>query len=196
MNATPAVDILNFWFGNPADPDSDYGQQRRIWFQKQAAFDQQVRQQFLASYEQARQGTYQNWRQTPQGTLALVILFDQFPRHMFRGTPQSFATDALALSTAQSAIAQGSDRPLLPVERLFLYLPFEHSENLEHQNQSVALFEALVQQAPDLQSTLDYAYRHREVIARFGRFPHRNAILGRDSTAAELAFLQQPGSRF
>ncbi|NEQ33679.1 MAG: DUF924 domain-containing protein [Leptolyngbya sp. SIO4C5] len=196
MTSQTARHILNFWFGDPAAPATEYGQQRDIWFKKNQAFDQQVRQQFLAVYEQARQGTYADWTQTPKGALALTVLLDQFPRNMFRGTPQSFATDGQALAIAQSAVAQGRDRSLLPVERLFFYLPFEHSEDIAHQNQAVALFEALVQAAPELQSTLDYAYRHRDVIARFGRFPHRNAILGRESTPEEEAFLQQPGSRF
>ena len=114
---------------------------------------------------------------------------------MFRGTPQAFATDWQALSAAQYAIAQGYDRELLPVQRWFIYLPFEHSENLDHQNQSVSLFEQLSDD-PDSADTIQYAIRHRKVILRFGRFPHRNAILGRVSTAQEEEFLQEPGSSF
>ncbi|NJL85410.1 MAG: DUF924 domain-containing protein [Leptolyngbyaceae cyanobacterium SM1_1_3] len=196
MTSDTIARILNFWFGDPAGAESEYGQQRRIWFHKDAEFDQRVRQQFLSAYEQAQQGAYQNWMQTPRGALALTVLLDQFPRNMFRGTPRSFEADAQALLVSQSAIAQECDRAVLPVERMFFYLPFEHSENLAHQNQAVALFEDLTKQAPDLQPTLEYAYRHREVIAQFGRFPHRNAILGRTSTAAESRFLEQAGSRF
>lgn len=196
MTTAGATEILTFWFDDPTVPGSDYGQQRRIWFQKNPQFDQLVRDRFLATYEQARLGRCDNWIQTPRGALALVVLLDQFPRNMFRGTPRSFEGDAQALTVAQQAIAAGHDRVLLPVERLFIYLPLEHSETLAHQHQAVTLFEALVGEASELNSTLDYSYRHRDVIARFGRFPHRNQILGRTSTPAEIAFLQQPGSRF
>lgn len=188
--------ILTFWFGDPRDPQSDYGQQRKAWFQKDLAFDAQIRQRFLTDYERAVAGECDRWADTPHGTLALILVFDQFPRNLFRSDPQSFATDPQALALARHAVDQGWDRALLPVERLFIYLPFEHSETLADQHQSVALFEGLVQTAPELESTLDYAYRHREVIARFGRFPHRNDVLARATTPAEAEFLTQPGSRF
>ncbi len=191
-----AVDILKFWFGDPAKPEDRYGQQRRAWFQKDPSFDQTIRDRFLDTYFIARQGHYDPWAETPRGALALILLLDQFPRNMFRSTPESFAGDAQALAVAQFAIAHQFDQALIPVERMFMYLPLEHSENLSHQQQCVALFEALVQDEPALQSTLDYAQRHRDVIALFGRFPHRNEILGRKSTPVEIAFLQQPGSRF
>ena len=189
-------DILHFWFGDSRSPNSDYGQQRQVWFRKDADFDQQIRDRFLAGYAQARRGEFADWLETPRAALALTLLLDQFPRNMFRGTARCFEADAQALATAQGAIARQHDQALLPVERMFFYLPFEHSEKLDHQNQAVHYFEALLQEAPDLQSTLDYAYRHREVIQQFGRFPHRNESLGRPSTAAEVDFLQQPGSRF
>lgn len=188
--------ILTFWFGDPCDPQSDYGQQRKAWFQKDLAFDAQIRQRFLTDYERAVVGECDRWANTPHGTLALILVFDQFPRNLFRSDPRSFATDPQALALARHAVDQGWDRALLPVERLFIYLPFEHSETLADQHQSVALFEELVQTAPELESTLDYAYRHREVIARFGRFPHRNDVLGRATTPAEAEFLTRPGSRF
>ncbi len=191
-----AADILKFWFGDPAKPEDGYGQQRRSWFQKDPSFDQAIRDRFLDTYFIARQGHYDPWAETPRGALALILLLDQFPRNMFRSTPESFAGDAQALAVAQFAIAHQFDQALIPVERMFMYLPLEHSENLSHQQQCVALFEALVQDEPALQSTLDYAQRHRDVIALFGRFPHRNEILGRKSTPVEIAFLQQPGSRF
>ena len=196
MVAAAATQILNFWFDAPATPDSEYGQQRRIWFKKDPVFDRQIREQFAEIYEQARLGNHDHWLATPKEALALTVLLDQFSRNMFRDTPQSFEADDQSLRVAQSAIARHHDQALLPVERMFFYLPFEHSENLDHQNQAVAYFEALVQVAPELHSSLDYAYRHQSVIAKFGRFPHRNLILARTSTPAELDFLAQPGSGF
>ena len=188
--------ILNFWFDDPALPSSEYGQQRKIWFRKDPTFDQQVRDRFLSVYEQAHRGGCDDWQDQPRSVLALTILLDQFPRNMFRGTARCFEADPQALATAETAIAHHFDQSLLPVERMFLYLPFEHSENIDHQHRAVSLFETLVQIAPELQSTLDYAYRHRDVIAQFGRFPHRNESLSRPSTSAEIEFLKQPGARF
>ncbi|MEL6139500.1 MAG: DUF924 family protein [Cyanobacteria bacterium J06628_6] len=186
--------ILEFWFGDPAG--LDYGEFRKIWFKKDETFDQQIRHRFLTDYERAVAGDYADWLNMPRTCLALIIVLDQFARNLFRGSPQSFAADPQALATAKVAIASGYEAELLPVERFFLYLPFEHSENLADQNRCVQLFEALVEAAPFLQHGLDYAYRHREVIEKFGRFPHRNDVLGRPSTPAEAVFLQQPGSRF
>lgn len=191
-----ATDILNFWFDDPARPSSEYGQQRQVWFKKDPAFDALIREQFFADYEQAAQGELALWRTQPRPCLALIVLLDQFPRNLFRGDRRSFATDDQALALALHAIHQGYDQQLIPVERLFVYLPLEHSENLLHQDQCVALMEQLCATHPEFASPLDYAYRHREVIQRFGRFPHRNDILGRPTTAAEAEFLQQPGSRF
>ena len=191
-----AEEILNFWFGNPTDPQGPYGQQRSVWFKKDATFDDRIRQQFLPDYGRAAAGDYAPWRSQPRPCLALILLLDQVPRNLFRGNARSYATDAEALVVAEAAIAQGHDQALIPVERLFMYLPLEHSEDLVRQQRCVQLFETLVKEAPELASTLDYAYRHRDVIARFGRFPHRNDILGRATTPEEAAFLQQPGSRF
>jgi len=188
--------ILTFWFGDSSDPSSDYGQQRQAWFKKDPGFDATIRQQFLADYENARQGHLHSWIQQPRPCLALVLLLDQVPRNIFRDSSQSFATDAQALAVARQGLGLGWDQSLIPVERVFLYLPFEHSEDLAHQDTSLRLFQSLAQGHPELQTTLDYARRHRDVIQRFGRFPHRNGILGRASTAAEVEFLQQPGSRF
>ena len=188
--------ILTFWFDDPTVPNSEYGQQRKVWFYKDPSFDQQVRDRFLTVYEQARQGAFDSWLEQPRSALALIILLDQFPRNMFRDIARCFEADSQALAVAEAAIAHQHDRAMLPVERIFLYLPFEHSENITDQHQSVSLFEALVRSAPELQSTLDYAYRHRDVIAQFGRFPHRNESLGRQSTEAERLFLKQPGARF
>ncbi|ASC72855.1 uncharacterized protein XM38_038150 [Halomicronema hongdechloris C2206] len=188
--------ILRVWFGDPTDPGSDYGQQRSIWFKKNPEFDQTVRERFWDDYQQAAAGQLQPWRQQPRSCLALILLLDQLPRNMFRGHPQSFATDDQAREAAEYALDQGFDQQLLPVERLFVYVPFEHSENLAHQQRAVALFAALSEAEPELSSTLDYAIRHRDIIQRFGRFPHRNGILNRATTTEEAAFLQQPGSGF
>lgn len=193
---TAAKNILTFWFDEPDVPGSEYGQQRKIWFRKDPQFDQQVRDRFLSTYLQAYRGDLNLWKNAPYSALALTIVLDQFPRNMFRDTARCFEADAQALAIAEAAIANQYDQSLLSVERMFFYLPFEHSESLVHQNRSVSLFEALIESAPELQSTLDYAYRHRDVIAQFGRFPHRNVSLGRQSTPEELAFLSQPGSRF
>ena len=188
--------ILRFWFGDPADPQGEYGQQRPVWFKKDPAFDATIRQRFLADYDQAVSGALGDWRYAPRTCLALVLLLDQFPRNLFRGSAQSFASDRAALATAYHALDQSYDQQVLPVERVFFYLPLEHSENLADQDRSVALVQSLHAAHPGFESTLDYALRHREVIQRFGRFPHRNEVLGRATTAAEASFLQQPGSRF
>lgn len=188
--------ILEFWFGDPTEPASEYGTSRNVWFKKDSAFDQQIRQRFWTDYNRAVAGGYADWVNMPKPTLALIVILDQFSRNLFRGSPQSFAADAQARAIADGAIQRGDEAALLPVERFFLYLPFEHSEALADQHRSVQLFEALVKTEPKLQHALDYAYRHRDVIERFGRFPHRNEVLARVSTAAELAFLQEPGSRF
>ncbi|MEA5463946.1 DUF924 family protein [Leptothoe sp. PORK10 BA2] len=182
--------ILEFWFGSPA---GDYRQQ---WFRKDPTFDAQIKTRFMDVYWAMVASPPDPWLSTAKTSLARIIVLDQFARNLFREMPQSFAADPQALTTATMAMERGYDRELLPVERLFLYMPFEHSENLAHQNRSVAYFEALAIDTPALAHCLDYARLHQDVIAQFGRFPHRNETLGRQSTEAELAFLQQPGSRF
>jgi uncharacterized protein (DUF924 family) len=188
-----ATEILEFWFGHPNEPD--YGQPRPFWFNKSPEFDQQLRVKFLKDYQQAAGGYLNDWINNPQTCLALILLLDQFPRNMFRDTPQAFATDWDALTTAQQAVAHGYDRRLLPVQRWFIYLPFEHSENLEDQLQCVKLFQQLSDD-PHSAGAIEYALRHKQIIEKFGRFPHRNKILGRKSTASEEEFLQQPNSAF
>src|SRR5205814_918931 len=153
-------------------------------------FDQEIKDRFMPDYQLAAERKLTEWQDTLCGGLALVLLLDQFPRNMFRGDRRAFATDPLAREVAERLIQAGSDRHLLPVERLFVYLPFMHSENLAHQRQSVALFRQLAQERDYLDS-LSYATRHLEIIARFARFPHRNAILGRPPTPEEIEFLQQ-----
>ncbi len=188
--------ILEFWFGDPNQPAQGYGQPRSAWFKKDPAFDQAIRHRFLADYENAAQGQLASWQGAPRSCLALVLLLDQFPRNLFRDDRRSFATDGQALVAARYALDCEFDQALMPVERLFLYLPLEHSENLDDQNRCVALVTALQARHPEYESYLDYALRHREVIQRFGRFPHRNSLLGRETTPAEAEFLKQPGARF
>ncbi|WP_333125343.1 DUF924 family protein [Microcoleus sp. Pol11C3] len=149
----------------------------------------------MQQYELAASGKLDSWQDSSENCLALILVFDQFPRHMFRGTPQAFATDSKALATAEYAINHNFDRELLTVQKLFIYLPFQHSENLENQEKSVKLFCQLSGE-PDSDSLIEYAMQHLEIIKRFGRFPHRNQILGRETTPEEAEFLRQPGSGF
>ena len=182
-------DILDFWFG--ASDAATRGRPRREWFRKDDAFDAAIRERFLAGYEAAAAHHLSAWEDTPYAALALVIVLDQFPRNMFRGEPRAFATDARALTVARRLVDRGFDRHYLVSERSFAYLPFEHAEDAAAQRRALALFEALGEPGG-----LDYARRHQEIIARFGRFPHRNAILGRPSAPEEVEFLRQPGSGF
>ncbi|MGH2414142.1 MAG: DUF924 family protein [Microcystaceae cyanobacterium] len=188
-----AAEILDFWFGSPNE--TDYGQPKSFWFSKKPEFDEELRIRFLTDYQKAASGYLDDWMDSPDSCLALILLLDQFPRNVFRDTPEAFATDWEALSAAQHAVAQGYDQKLLPVQRWFVYLPFEHSENLEHQRQAVRLFQQL-DDNPDSASSIDYAVRHMQVIQHFGRFPHRNEILGRASTPEETEFLKHKGSFF
>lgn len=186
-------EVLDFWFGRSNSPE--FGKVQKKWFEKNEDFDAQVRSHFLPQYELAASGQLESWQDSPENCLALILLLDQFGRNMFRGTPQSFATDSKALASAEYAVNNNFDGELLTVQKWFIYLPFEHSENLEHQQKSVELFSNL-QGEPDSQSVIDYAIRHLEIIERFGRFPHRNQILGRETTPEEAEFLKQPGSGF
>jgi uncharacterized protein (DUF924 family) len=188
-----ATAILDFWFGYPDDPN--YGKVQPFWFDKQPDFDAKVRDLFFEDYQKAVAGYLHDWMNTPENCLALILLLDQFPRNMFRDTPEAFATDWEALSLAQHATSKGYDRQLLSVKRWFIYLPFEHSENLADQRKCIKLFQQLSHD-PDSAKAIESAFRHKEIIARFGRFPHRNEILGRISTPEEEEFLQQPDSSF
>ncbi|HEY8374880.1 MAG TPA: DUF924 family protein [Nannocystis sp.] len=176
-------DVLGFWFSPRVRPQ---------WFVRSDAFDREICERFHEVYVDAAAGALDDWAKTPRGALALVILLDQFPRNMFRGTPAAFGSDAKAREIARAAVDAGLDDSLSQEERLFLYLPFEHSEDLADQERAVALIGALTENA----TWRDYAIRHRDIIARFGRFPHRNAILGRPSTAEEAEFLLEPNSSF
>ena len=177
-------DILGFWF------DETQPQQ---WFQTNPDFDALIRARFTEAYEKARDGILDDWRRDADGCLALCILLDQFPRNMFRGQPQAFATDGKALVVAKYAVSKGFDQVLPPVKRRFLYLPYEHSENLGDQRKCVELFEKMTKDDP---LGYDYALRHLKVIEKYGRFPHRNKILGRMNTPEEDDYLAQPGAGF
>lgn len=180
-------EVLHFWFaGDPAA-------RRKVWFQKDAEFDTSCTK-FADALRDARAGALDHWADTPRGALALIILLDQFSRNLHRDSPEAFAADAKARDIARAAVTKGLDGSLGPVERMFVYLPFEHSEHLADQDESVRLFEALRGSLGD--DTVKYAEDHRDVIRRFGRFPHRNAALGRTSTADELAYLAEPGAGF
>jgi len=187
-------DVLDFWFGAPGS--AERGTQRKSWFVKDAAFDREISERFGATIEQALRGELDAWAATPEGALARIVVLDQFTRNAFRGEPRAFAGDAQALAAASAVVGARQDERLLPVMRAFAYLPFEHAEGLAMQDEAVRLFTRLVAAAPELQSMLDYAHKHRAVIERFGRFPHRNEILGRRSTAEELDFIRTPGTAF
>ena len=178
---TPA-DILDFWFSEiqPAQ-----------WWSKSDDFDRLIATRFGAVLQAAARCELYAWRATPAGRLAEVIVLDQFSRNINRGEAQAFANDALALGLAQEAVAAGADRLLAPAERAFLYMPYMHSESAAIHALAVTLFSQ-----PGLEHNLDFELRHKAIIDRFGRYPHRNAILGRDNTAEESAFLQTPGSSF
>lgn len=182
--------LLDFWFSD--GPDT----WRMAWFRKDDAFDAACRDGFGSLVVPARDGALDGWAETPEGTLALLLLLDQFPRNLFRGSAEAFASDPRARAIARRAVLEGGqDRTLIPMQRIFLYLPFEHGEAMADQDLSVALFEGL-RDTPGLAApggAIDYAWRHREVIRRFNRFPHRNVTLGRDNTSDEAAWLAANG---
>lgn len=191
MNAQ-AQAILDFWFGGELP--------RKEWFQKSESFDREIAQRFGAQIELALEGGLHAWdAEGPQAALARILVLDQFCRNVYRDTPLAFAGDHQALAAALDMLDAGEDQKLAPFQRAFVYMPLEHAEDPAMQQRSVALFTRLAEAEPGnqgLSGMLDYAKRHRDVIERFGRFPHRNAILQRASTAAELEFLKQPGSKF
>jgi len=190
-----AQDVLDFWF-LPIGVKG-HNMQRAEWFRKDDAFDQLIFSQFGGVVEDALSGGLRQWDdEGTQGTLARIIVLDQFTRNIYRGTAKAFAGDALALEAAKALDDSGANQTLPAVQRAFSFMPFEHAENLSVQIRCVDLFTMLAADAPAFANNLDYARRHLEVIRRFGRFPHRNAILGRESTPEEVEFLKQPGSRF
>lgn len=184
-----ARSVLDFWF--QGENGTDFSAQRKVWFKKNADFDRAIAEDFTAAYEWARDGALDALKDNPEGCLALAILLDQVPRNLFRGSSEAFATDGKAREVARHALDRGYDQQFPVAARMFLYLPFEHSEDLADQDRCCALFAAMGDE-----ELLGYAVKHRDIIARFGRFPHRNAALGRPSTDEEAAFLTQPGSSF
>jgi uncharacterized protein (DUF924 family) len=193
--------LLEWWFGTLQSPNEIAADKGKLWFGKRASQDLEARTRFGDQVEQALAGGLTEWAQCPEGWLALVLLLDQLPRMIYRDTPKSFSGDLRAQALVAQGIAADFDRQLRPIQRVFIYLVFEHCENLAVQNEAVSRFIDLVEQQPEADravfaDNLDYAERHQKIIARFGRFPHRNAVLGRESTAEELAFLSGPGSRF
>jgi uncharacterized protein (DUF924 family) len=199
---TPPVEtLLAFWFGEDADDATIAGRQAALWWKKNPAMDEQCRRLFLPQVEAAAAGRLDTWAASARGRLALILLTDQLPRNIWRGTARAFAADALAQRHCLEGLDAGEDRALRPVERVFFYLPLEHAESLPLQQRCVELFGALSGAVPAaardrFDGYRDYALRHRDIIARFGRFPHRNAALGRASTPEETAFLATPGSAF
>ena len=182
-------DVLAFWFGVPP------GASRREWFRKDATFDTTIRERFAGVHAAAAAGELDSWRASAESMLALVVVLDQFSRNLHRDDARAFAQDAHARDCAAQALTRGDDLGLLPVQRQFLYLPFEHSEDLRDQERSLDLFASLEAFEPT-RGLGDWARRHHAIVARFGRFPHRNAVLGRASTPEEVEFLKQPGSGF
>jgi uncharacterized protein (DUF924 family) len=188
---TLARQVLEYWFGAGAD----YGRRHKRWFERDRAVDEEIGARFSRLLEDLVSGKHRSWLDAPAACLARIVALDQFPRQIHRGSPRAFAADTLALEAARHAVANRYDAGRLPVERLFLYLPFEHSESLADQEQACRLMRPLAA-FPETDDALRYAEAHRAIIARFGRFPHRNEILGRPSTAEEVEFLKQPGSAF
>ena len=184
-------DVLDFWFGPPDAVQTA----REQWFRKSPAFDAEIRDRFLATHAAAVADRLDAWQEAPRSALALVVVLDQFSRNLFRDSPAAFSADPKALALARQMVAARWDQQLTPLERGFVYLPFEHSEALADQAEASRLFGDL-RQFPETSDLHVWAEKHHRVIARFGRFPHRNTALGRISTAEELAFLTEPGSRF
>jgi uncharacterized protein (DUF924 family) len=195
-----ATDVLQFWLGSSTGepPSADT---RTRWWKKDEAFDAEIRRRFGTLHERACIGGLDDWAESPRGCLALVIVLDQFSRNLHRGSPRAWAQDDQALEHVERALARGDDGELAPFERLFLYMPMMHAEHLAAQNRCVEVIGTLAREAPEplragFENNLDFAVQHRDIIERFGRFPHRNEVLGRTSTAEELEFLKQPGSSF
>ena len=194
-------ELLEFWFGDDPDDSAVAVAKAELWWGHRQETDEQLQARFGAAASAAAADMLDHWTGSPRGRLALILLLDQLPRSIHRGTPEAFAQDPRARRVAEHGLESGADRLLRPIERVFFYMPFEHSEELADQDRSLALYRQLVSEVPEAQRQkfagfLDYAARHREIIARFGRFPHRNAILGRESTPEEKAFLEEPGSSF
>lgn len=199
--ASPSQQLLNWWFGEGATAVEIAAEKSHLWFGYRPEQDAEAQQRFGTLTEQALAGELDDWAATPQGWLALVLLLDQLPRMIYRGTARAFSGDEHALQLVRDGMAHGGDVLLAPIQRVFIYLVLEHAEILSVQDQALVQFQQLLAIADPSEirlfaDFLRFAERHRQVIARFGRFPHRNEMLGRESGDAELAFLAEPGSRF
>lgn len=197
----PVRDLLELWFGDKKDDIEAGESQSALWWGQSAETDAMLTARFGQAAAAAATGVLDHWTGSPRGRLALILLLDQLPRVIHRGTPGAFAQDEKARSVAAQGLLSGADRLLRPIERVFFYLPFEHSENSEDQQRSVDLYRSMAGEVPDawkgpFDFYLDFALRHQEIVDRFGRFPHRNAILGRESTPGEIEYLKEPGSGF
>jgi uncharacterized protein (DUF924 family) len=186
--------VLDYWFGAVGSPE--IGTMRQLWFKKSDATDRDIAARFGSLIERALRGELADWASNGLAAVAQIVLLDQFTRNVFRNTPRSFAGDPRALNAAVAIVGSRQDEGSLPVQRLFVYMPFEHSESLSMQDESIRLFSRLATDAPELKDILEYARKHHAVVQRFGRFPHRNEILRRQSTPDEAAFLREPGSSF
>jgi uncharacterized protein (DUF924 family) len=197
----PIEDILDFWFGELNEHGCSTPEHRKRWWTKSDAFDESIQHYFLDDYEAIVAGEREAWRSTARGALAYIIVLDQFSRNMFRGTAKMFAADELAREVCREGLDAGFDAELSFDERVFFYLPLEHSESMDDHELCLELFESLLDSAPELLQAdakyyLDFALQHKAIIERFGRYPHRNKILGRASSDEEAKFLQEPGSSF
>jgi uncharacterized protein (DUF924 family) len=194
-------EILDHWFGADPDDPTTAERQAALWWGRSEAGDRELAERFGATHEAAASGELDAWAQNPEGRVALVVVLDQLSRNLHRGSPRAFAQDPAAQRLVLEAIERGEDRTRPFFHRVFLYLPLEHSERLVHQDRCCRLFERLRDECAEplqkpARAYLGFAYQHRDIVARFGRFPHRNATLGRPSSAEELRFLEQPGSSF
>ncbi len=196
-----AGDVLDFWFADAADGLEAFARRNRVWFRGGAPFDGECTERFAATLEAAMSGELEHWKESPRGRLALIILLDQLSRNIYRGTPAVFQQDGRALAACREGIAQGHDAQLSPIERSFFYMPLEHAEDREIQALSVRLFESLAKESSgewreQLVANAGYARQHRDIVANFGRFPHRNALLDRSSSPTEEAYLADDAPRF
>lgn len=199
--SAPWLPLLDWWFGSAESPAETAKAKNKLWFGKKKSQDTDALHRFGGLVEQALQGGLSEWTETPQGWLALVLLLDQLPRMIFRDTPKSYAGDSRAQALVKHGLKLERDLALTPIQRTFIYLVLEHTEQLEAQDEAIRRFTDLLPLLPSTDreyftQTLDYAKKHRAVIERFGRFPHRNEVLGRESTAEEVEFLKARGSRF
>lgn len=193
--------VLEFWFGTQADDALVARDQAKLWWGKDASVDAQIKTRFEPLVHQAASGKLHDWNKSPDGRLAQILITDQFPRNIYRNNPAAFDHDSFARVLCLQGILAGEDKLLRPIQRVFFYLPLEHSESMAHQQQCVALMKTLAESVPVAHKPifddyLDYAKRHMAIIKRFGRFPHRNSLLGRVSKPEEVAFLKEPGSSF